>query len=63
MAIDIYSSRWEPHVKKTIMEYFIDSAADVPNLPLTDTIGATSVALDKSTGDVWVLGANGWGIL
>ena len=46
-----------------IADYFIDSAADIPNLPGIDKIKGSSTAFDISTGDVYMLRETGWRLM
>jgi len=43
-----------------VMEYHIDSMADLAQLPQTDQIMGSSIALVKTTGQVISLTATGW---
>ena len=45
---------------REIMEYYLDSADDVQNLPGRDQIDETSSAFVPETGEIFVLMSNGW---
>jgi len=61
MAIDIHSCRWESKQTGNIYEFWIDSAEDIKDLPIPGEWAAlTSIALDVSTFDVYILRRTGW---
>ncbi|GHU83936.1 hypothetical protein FACS189468_9480 [Spirochaetia bacterium] len=62
MAIAINNRRWvsDQGKQKEVIDYFVDTAADIANLPDATHIGTTSTALILETSDVFVLTETGW---
>jgi len=63
MAIDIHQAtpRAQQHGGGIIYEFWLDSVADIADLPKPGEWAAnTSIAFVKSTSQVAVLGNNGW---
>jgi len=62
MGFDIASSKPAPVGKgKQVVEYHVDSEADITLLPRPGGLVAnTSIALDRSTLNVWELTDIGW---
>jgi len=68
VASYVNSRRWvkkssvngDGNIAGEIIDFHMDSAADLAKLPLADEVKETSSALDISTGDVYVLATAGW---
>lgn len=65
MAIFVNSRKWvsasEAHrLGGEIIDYFVDTPADIPNLPDTTKIIETSTAFVVSTSEVYTLMSSGW---
>ena len=74
MAIDIHSAkridilsanrRGTKVGSNLVFEFYLDTESDVDDLPLHgDWAANTSLAFVKSTGNVYILGINGWGAI
>jgi len=65
MAIYINNRRWvsdpsKPKGIAEIIDYFVDTPADIAALPGTDRLKESSTALVVGTGDVYALTESGW---